>query len=150
MVFRKSPKSMLYFKWMIILALLMVLELMCILGIGIRGLYSMISGYGMIFSFVTILNVRMIIITYLPNLLMVKVFKLISPKLMQLWCFNMLNAFIAKNLTIAFLLLIYSIKLSALYNHKLFLMICTLKFISFNEYFLSALYIVAAQTVLHQ
>lgn len=141
---------MLYFKWMIILVLLMALELMCILGIGIRGLYSMISGYGMIFSFVRISNVRMIIIIYLLNLLMVKVFKLISPKLMQLWCFNMLNASIAKNLTIAFHLLICSIKLSALYNHKLFLMICIHKFISFNEYFRSVLCIAAAQTVLHQ
>lgn len=64
-----------YYKWMIIMVLHIVKELMYIQLIDIKEQYNIKIGYGLIFNYVTISNVNKIIIIYIQNYLVGKIHK---------------------------------------------------------------------------
>lgn len=64
-----------YYKWMIIMVLHIVKELMYIQLIDIKEQYNIKIGYGLIFNYATISNVNKIIIIYIQNYLVDKTHK---------------------------------------------------------------------------
>lgn len=64
-----------YYKWMIIMVLHIVKELMYIQLIDIKEQYNIKIGYGLIFNYVRISNVNKIIIIYIQNYLVDKTHK---------------------------------------------------------------------------
>jgi len=99
-----------FFKWKIIMVLFTAKGLMYILLIVSKEQFNMISGFGVITTFVMNLNANKIIITFSQKFLKANIMS--YPKSMQFKCLSTIKDFIQKNSIITAQPLISYMKLS--------------------------------------